>query len=85
VAAHAGPAYGACGVTEFDGADAGLVPSALTARTVNVRATPFGSPVMSAGSSLTVQLDPPELMTHDVIVLPPSSGGENQPTRAELT
>jgi hypothetical protein len=41
-------AVGALGVTEFDGADAGPVPMALVALTVNVYVVPLVSPAMRA-------------------------------------
>jgi hypothetical protein len=57
------PGAEADGITEFDGADAGLVPLGFVAVTVNVYAVPLFSPLTVAAvvEPLTVAVCPPGL------------------------
>ena len=54
-------AAGATGVTAFEGAEAGPVPTALVAVTVKVYAVPFASPATVIGEAEPVPLMPPGL------------------------
>jgi len=49
----------ACGVTEFEAAEAGPVPAELMAVTVKVYAMPFVSPVTVQGEAAQVPVSPP--------------------------
>jgi hypothetical protein len=87
-----GAVAGVVGVTLFDGADAGPLPTALTATTVNVYGTPLfkpltvalvGTTVLPAGA-VTVALPPAgdELTTYEVMALPPLDAGAVHETEA---
>ena len=52
------PAASATGVTAFEGAEAGPVPTALVALTVKVYAVPFASPVTVIGEAVPVAVMP---------------------------
>ena len=68
------------GVTVFDGADAGPVPTALVAVTVKVYAAPLVRPATVMGDAAPLALMPPgeELAVYDVIGEPPlETGGVN--------
>ena len=74
------------GVTLLDAAEAGPVPMAFVAVTVNVYAVPFVSPVTVAVSVLppTEAVSPPGLdaTVYPVIALPPLEAGATQVTSA---
>ena len=53
------PEDGAVGVTEFDAAEAGLVPIALVAVTLKVYGVPFTKPLTTTGDDEAVAVIPP--------------------------
>src|SRR4051794_31216600 len=65
------------GVTEFEADDAGPVPMALVAVTVNVYEVPFVKPVTVSGPLLPDAVCPPgcAVTVYDVIDLPPLLAG----------
>ena len=74
-----GPVYDFMpGVTVFEAADAGPVPMAVVAVTVQETATPLASPVTVIGEPTEVAACVPQVAVYDVIGEPPSeAGGEN--------
>jgi hypothetical protein len=74
------------GVTLFDAADAGPVPSALVAVTAKVYAVPFASPVtvIEVQGAAQVPVNPPgeEVAVYERIAEPPSLAGAEKATLA---
>ena len=64
-------------MTLFDGEDAGPLPTALVAWTVNVYAVPLVRPVTVIGLAVPVAVLPPgdEVTVYEVIGLPPLEAG----------
>ena len=73
----AGTNAGATGDTLLDDADAGPVPAAFVAVTVNVYAVPLVSPVTVIGLAAPIAVIPPgfDVTVYPVIALPPSEVG----------
>jgi hypothetical protein len=71
------PLGGADGVAAFDGAEAGPVPTAFVAVTVNVYLTPFVKPVTVNGLAAPVAVSPPgdAVTVYEVIADPPFDAG----------
>jgi hypothetical protein len=68
------------GVTLLEGAEAGPIPMALAAATVNVYAVPLVSPLTMMGEAGAVAVMPPgeDVTMYDVIGAPPfEAGGVN--------
>ena len=79
------PGRGATGVTLLEAADAGPVPIALVAFTVNVYAVPFVSPDTVTGLDAAEPVNPPglDVAVYEVIALPPFDAGAEKLTVAE--
>ena len=78
------PTIGAVGVTEADAAEAGEVPTALVADTVNVYAVPLDNPVIVpvVANRETHAVFPPgeAVIVYPVIAEPPSLTGATHDT-----
>ncbi len=74
-------------MTAADGCEAGPVPMALLAATVNVYGVPFVRPVTPHDSPAVVQVSPPgeEVTVYPVIGVPPSQAGACHDTEAEAS
>ena len=72
------------GVTAFEGTEAGPVPAALVAVTVNVYPVPFVNPVTVIGLPVPLAVSPPgdDVTVYEVIVVPPLEAGASKLTVA---
>jgi len=81
------PETNATGVTLFEAADAGPVPIAFVALTVNIYAVPFESPDIVIGLDAAEPVKPPgvDVAVYEVIALPPFDAGAEKFTVAEAS